>query len=506
MEDYYIKYKSSGLWILIGACITLLATCVWIALFRDYWVIQETRFYYSGENYPTFSPLDFFLIPQGVNSRFVSMFLASVVTKTFGPSAPVVNIIQIIILGLGLFLLFCHSIQITRNLTAAVFALIMTVLSSATANMLLWQATQHDKIVVVFSALALIIHFYIIQRDRISWLQSIILTLALIVTVIVANNSKETAIFIPVALAAQILLFKSLSRYNSDYKVFLPFVLVVIYDLVFWFEYFSHLNPDWQQHIAGGNVFETLLDLIAYFFNTGNFMNLYEWGPAHVWQLRSFGVTAAGLFGLIALIGVRLARLRNNTETFTFDLNARGFLYFLVVGASVLALTARVAYPNAFYILLPQWCFGLLLGLLAASPERNLLLDGRATALVLALLLAGQTIAFSAHFLTGGLARRMLTYSDNLQESAAVIRKLAPAGSTASLQIGYPDGLDSVWYLVMGMNEKVDPFIGANIYGVRSSSAPKILEDDTSSSIEGCVRFDLDAMYHVSAPKECTRL
>jgi hypothetical protein len=323
--------------------------------------------------------------------------------------------------------------------------------------------------------------------------------------VALANNSKETAIFIPVALAAQILLFKLANgRYSLDYKLFIPFASVVIYDIIFFFEYFTHLNPDWGQHISGGNTLKTLLTLIAYVFNSGNFMNLVEWDVAHVWHVRSFGVTATGFVALGALIGLRLLRLRNNSRKLTFDLNARGCLYFLVLGVAVLGATAKVSHPDAYHMLFPQWSLGIVLALLAVSPSRDLW-SNVAGAAVLALLLAGQAIAFSAHFMPGGIALRFLTYSHNLQESAVVIKTLAPAGSTSSLQIDYPDSMDNIWYLVMGMNEKVDPFIGSYIYGMPSDLAPKILEPGTSDSLEGCVRFELDATYHVSLPKQCTR-
>ena len=52
---------------------------------------------------------------------------------------------------------------------------------------------------------------------------------------------------------------------------------------------------------------------------------------------------------------------------------------------------------------------------------------------------------------------------------------------------------------------EVDPFIGVYIYGIPSASAPKILEPGATGSLEGCARFDLDTMYHVSLRKQCTR-
>ena len=504
--EVYPKRRTSVSWILVGACITLLATFLWTAVFRDYLVMQEARQYYTGEFYPTISPLGFFLMPEGANSRYVSMLFSSTIANIAGPSTAFINVSQIAVLGLGLFFLFCHSIQVTENLTASVFAFVLTILSWPTLNLLLWQSLQHDKIMIVFSTLSLIVHFSFIRREKVTWPQSIVVSVVMILIVSLANNSKETAIFIPVALAAQIMLFTMRSgRYDLDHKLLLPFASIVIYDIVFFYDYFSHLNPDWGGHISGGNTYYTLRTLIAYVLNSGNFMSLIESGFAHRLHMRSFGVAAAGLVELAALIGFRLLRLHNNRSTVTFDINTRGGLYFLVVGGAVLAATSRVSHPDAYHMLIPQWSLGMILGLFAASPERNLLRGGLATAAVLALLLAGQAIAFSAHFMPGGIALRLLTYSRNLQDSLVIIKTLAPASSTSSLQIGYPDGLDSVWYLVMGMNQKVDPFIGVYIYGIPSASAPKILEPGATGSLEGCARFDLDTMYHVSLRKQCTR-
>ena len=304
--------------------------------------MQEARQYYTGEFYPTISPLGFFLMPEGANSRYVSMLFSSTIANIDGPSTAFINVSQIAVLGLGLFFLFCHSIQVTENLTASVFAFVLTILSWPTLNLLLWQSLQHDKIMIVFSTLSLIVHFSFIRREKVTWPQSIVVSVVMILIVSLANNSKETAIFIPVALAAQIMLFTMRSgRYDSDHKLLLPFASIVIYDIVFFYDYFSHLNPGWGGHISGGNTI-TLRTLIAYVLNSGNFMSLIRMelrSPLAHAVVRSSRRRACGIR---RAIGFRLLRLHNNRSTVTFDINTRGGLYFRVVGGAVLAATSRV--------------------------------------------------------------------------------------------------------------------------------------------------------------------
>ena len=278
--------KVSRSTILVGACITLLVMFFWIAIFRDYWIMQEPRYYYSGENRPAISPLAFFLTPEGINERFVSMALSRIVADVVGQSTPVINIIQLFLLGLGLFLLFCHSVQVTQTYAASIVALILTILSSATVGLLLWQATQHDKLMIIFTVLVLIVNFYFIQSTSVPWGRVFIFSIMIIFLVAIANNSKETAIFVPVALLGQIMILMSPRDYTVEYKKIIPSAIVGVYDFVYYLAYFLRINPDWERHISGGNSIQTTIDLTAYLVNGGNFMNLSEWGTAHYWAPR----------------------------------------------------------------------------------------------------------------------------------------------------------------------------------------------------------------------------
>ena len=82
---------------------------VWLYIFRDYWIGQEARYYFSGENFVPLTFMNFFISPDGSNTRPLSMYFARVLTEVFGPNIAVINTAQIVILGAVFFLLFSHS-------------------------------------------------------------------------------------------------------------------------------------------------------------------------------------------------------------------------------------------------------------------------------------------------------------------------------------------------------------------------------------------------------------
>ena len=163
--------------------------------------------------------------------------------------------------------------------------------------------------------------------------------------------------------------------------------------------------------------------------------------------------TELTVVAMVGLVILRMFGLRANLRNFTFNLNIKGGLYFLIIGATVLGITARVSHPSAFYMLLPQWSLGILLGLLAVGTGRDLLSKNRVGSIALPFLIAGQALGFSAYFMPGGAGQRLLTGSRNLQESAAVIKTMAPLASTSALQINYVEvnRMDCVYYLLMGI-------------------------------------------------------
>lgn len=475
----------------VGAAVTLFAMFCWAAIFRDYWVMQEARFYFSGENHPTFSLFTFLLAPSGANARPASMWFAGVATDFFGPNVAWVNLLQIGLLGIGLFLLFLHSLQITANIYVSLFALALTLLSSAVADMLLWQATQHDKLMIIFATAALILNFYVVSAAEIRWSRLLAFSLTILLSVAIANNAKETAMFIPAALAAQYALFRRKDAGALSPRL-VPIVLVAAYDLYFYAYYFSHIAAAWDRHISGGNLLGTSSDLLAYLFSAGNFMNLGEWG-------RAQAVHATCFWGIIAAAaGLLLVRVTNRPA----ELGPRwkAGVYFIVIAAAVFAISTRTSHPNAYYMLLPQWAFGILLGLLAvpfgdaAANWRNI-----AAISLFAILFVAQALSFSAYFLDGGAGRRLLVASRGLQDSAAAIRLAAPLGRQGTIQIGYSEPMDGSWFLLMGGGQNIDPHLAAFIYRTPTHLAPKV-RAAASDSLDGCKRFELDKSYQVSLP------
>ncbi len=476
----------------IGAILTLFAMLCWAAVFRDYWVMQEARFYFSGENHPAISAVTFFLAPSGLNARLASTWLAGIATDFFGPDVAWVNLLQIGLLGLGLFLLFFHSLETTGSICVSLYAFALTLLSSAVANMLLWQATQHDKLMVIFSAAALILNFYVVSSAAVHWPRLIAFSFAILLSVAIANNAKETAMFIPVALAAQYALFRKKDASAISLRL-IPIVLVIAYDLYFYIYYFSHIDALWNRHISGGNLLDTSLGLLVYLFSSGNFLNLGEWNAARAVHATCFWAMIAASSGLLLV--------RATNRPVEIQSRWKESVYFIVIAAAVFAICARTSFPNAYYMLVPQWSFGILLGILVlptggdARGWRNIL----AFALS-AVFFAAQSLSFLAYFLDGGAGHRLLAASSGLQDSAAAIRLAAPLGREGTVQIGYSEPMDGSWFLLIGAGQNIDPHLAAFIYRAPTHVAPKVRWEGASNATGGCTRFELDKSYHVLLP------
>lgn len=463
---------TTGEWRCAGAVAVVLFGVLAMFFFRDFWVTQEARDYYSGDMRVGIHLGEFFLSPKGSNSRPLSMLLSETATDLFGPSTQIVNLIQIGILSVSLYLMYWHTLSVTGRPASALFGFFLTCFSAPMANMLLWQATQHDKLMAFYSLVILIVHFRFVTLDRKTVPRLASYTLFLILLVSLASNSKETSLFILPAILAQAILLRR-NMEPLSWQLFFPSAIVLLYLAIFYYSYFSSLSDNWGGHIQSASPLETIPALLQYLFLSGNFMNLGEWGQAS--SLRSLVVPVTAFVSLLFLASLFVPFAghdkRDARET------RSGALYFLVMAGTVLALSSRTSYPNAYYMFVPQWALGAVIGLAVSRLLRAnsfLRLSGSALG---AVLVACAMAGFLAYFLPGGAGERLLAGSRKLQDLSAIMRAYADAG-TRSFQIRTEGNLDGSWYLLQGISHPIDPNIAAFVFGVPTSVAPQILPSD----------------------------
>jgi hypothetical protein len=453
----------------IGMLVVLVALFAGAQVFSTYWVTQEARTYYSGNNPVDLDVLNLLIFPDGSNARPLSVYFADLATRIFGPSIELVNTIQLLLLAIAILVFYIHTLSVTGYLVVALAATFLTVFSSATLNMLLWQATQHDKLMIIFTGLVLMLHYQFVTLEKQKNLAIVLFSLGLVILAAAAYNSKETALFIVPCLFAQVFLFDR-RDFWSKIRGFIPAIVVAVYSIWFFAIYFINLDDSWGSHISSGNPSKVGIELLGYLFHTGNFMNLGEWGVA----------ASSRAFVLPLLIATSVAVLALGVTSrfsvgFVDDRGGiwRPLVYFVIMGVTVMALSLRTAHPSAYYVFVPQWVMGVIMGLAIVCilrAKQLLVLLGIFTVVVFAVC---QLFAFAAYFQSGGAANRLLLGSRGISDTAAFLRIQARNG-VKHFVIRKPDGLDGQWYLLQGVSESIDPDLAAFVFRTRTSDAPLI--------------------------------
>jgi hypothetical protein len=443
-------------WLVAGAA-GLLAFLFYLTITANIFVLSEARTYtVHGGWIDSIRASTYFLFPEGVNTRYTSMFFSALTRQICGVSVFCMNWFQSALLGLCALLSVVHAWQITRRWTIAIGAFAIWMLSGPALNAALWQSIQHDKLAMVMILLTLVVTHVAIVRPRTGPV-SMALAFAIVMLTAVAFNAKEVAFLLPFASAAMVGHLWS-SRHGFAWRRALA-LLLPQFAYAAWYivTYFANMKSEWASHTMKGSLLKGALMLSEHALNLGNFMGLGSWGSGNA-RLRSlaeagFAMAAAILLLLagVALVRQYLPALRKGRTALVELLREDSALaYFILITTIVVAGSARTAFPSAFYLLLAMWSAGAALLLLLCRLSRSFVWHRAAFGALVIVTLLPYMLSYAAHFVPGGVVPRGLETSKRLRDSFAAIAAMVDGTQVRTLRFVLAGDADFEYYYFTG--------------------------------------------------------
>jgi hypothetical protein len=284
--------------------------------------------------------------PIGANSRVVSMVAFEFSHGACGLNAVCLNSIQILELLAGTIACTVHLHQVIRRPAIVAGAMVFWSLSLPVSSAGFWQATQHDKLALVFAFTALSLGLWAIRHTRVKG--GLIAGVMLTILFALAINSKEIAFFLPVAAAAQVSFLAPMSGLRERLHAASVYAVPVVYSAYYMFAYMHRMNPQWGHHVFAGS----FRDNFGFYFGslTGSHRS---WAPA----AACISVLASVSLHIVVRRGW-LPRPHIASETGVRDPSFACLTGYLVtVWLATMALVIGAQYPGDYYLLVTEWAF-----------------------------------------------------------------------------------------------------------------------------------------------------
>jgi hypothetical protein len=274
-------------------------------------------------------------------SRDVSLFTVQLTAAGCGLGYGCLNGVPIAFLLLSDLLLYFLIRRLVGSRLLASGAALLWIFSRPVMDAASWQATNHDKVAVLFTLLALNVALYFLDRPA-TPRRVLAGNLALGVLVVLAYNSKEAAwALVPCMLLLGFAATGGLTLGTWARSQLPLFVLPVLYAVHQNLRYFEHFQEDlpWKVHVTTGPPIRNLKIFLGLLANQSTFS---------VAALLPFvGIVGAAL---IAALWLR----RHATDDAEVARLSKLMAWAGLAWALSVALVLRLLYPSPYHMVVPS--------------------------------------------------------------------------------------------------------------------------------------------------------
>jgi hypothetical protein len=398
------------------------------------------------------------------------MLLFAAERHTCGFSARCVNDVQDALLAADATLLFLHIAQISGRRGLSFIVAILWCLSLPAMGAALWQSTQFDKLVMIFSLIYLMVLFHYVKLDKISVYQKILCNNLLLVFLFLAFKSKESAFFL-IPVTALVVLIDKFKLHKAGMVSSLKLIIAPILYGVYHIQYVMlHLPDNLRTHVSSGAIRTVTPKLIMMLFGYGEVLGTGNWGDEYeaAAGLASDVMITAVIFVFISfLVAVVVERQKYSSFSQLSLITFKNLLYLLGLILSNLVIVVKTAQPAAYYMMLIEGAFLAFIALAAVKPISGLpvFVDHARSSILLACLAAGVTLGQYSQYRSGAAAFRLRTESRMIEDSFAVIRASVQADQVKSARFYFAQPISGDWYFFHPVNaQPADPEILSAIY------------------------------------------
>jgi hypothetical protein len=430
-------------------------------------VLREMRgiIFYGGW-LRSFSAWNEIAYPVGgisATSRTTAMLFSAVDAHVCGFDARCINVSQALLLSAAAGILFLHLTQLLANRWVAALLALLWCLSLPALEGALWQATQLDKLAMLFSLLYLIVLFHFIRRSKATVIAYICSNLLLIILLFVAFKSKESSFFLVPATALVVLAEGVKGMLARSLFAILP----VGYGIFYLQHYLCHIPPDMQMHISAGDPVVDVSVLVLAMLGDASLLGLGNWGDGYR-HLAAAAIAAMTLLIMLAAISLMIARWTTAARP---DRTAKNAIYLAGVLAGNVFIVARTMYPHAYYLMIAEGALLGLVGIAVLAPIRSVAptIDAARRFSLLGLLVLAILFGYAAQRTPGSATARMQRMSRIVNNGFAIIRSAVPAEAITDVQFLFPIPIDGDWYFFGRIENDggPDPEMMSFVYGRR---------------------------------------
>lgn len=458
--------------IVITLLLFLVILSFYSMLFISAPILTEAReFVYQGRELGHFSWVEFLLAPHGYNRRLTSMAFFAIQRDLCSFNSVYINLFQLILLSVCATLLFVHALQITKSEKIAGCSVFLWIFSAAAAETALWQATQHDKLALLFSFLALIMSYHFVNAERIKGAKSVLLSNTVgIGLCTLALNSKEISFFLPFALFAEAMLFASGETKEDRLHGIMKVIGPIAYSSFYIASYLVRMHGSsswWASHVTGGDFMQTIAVLAGFLLNVGNLFNMGNWSPlSHITEMVAKLLFLVWLVGVGVFVTLELlpshGKLRPQGGKFKEIFKSpeiKTIVYCSVIFVATMATLCKTKHPAAYYLLIPGWAFYVIVVSISFSMVEKMFRRKGISAFAILSMLSMFPIGFLGHFFEGAAIYRLTRQGNALTESYKEIRTKVEKANFKSALFVFDEMPDGYWYFFNCNNEKIDQYI-----------------------------------------------
>lgn len=450
--------RPSPLLLLFLASMTGLGLFLYVYLLtKDLFIFTEARGFLLNDRNLHFDIGQFFFFPRPTidgSGRLVTTMSNIGIGQVCGVDIRCVNGAESAFLAIGGAAILLHSYQVARSVLLAILATAIWCFSAPALGAAMWQSVLVDKTALIAAIACSAFWYWALARERFTPGAKIVFTIVSVILIAVAFNAKEITFYLPAVMITLAVTRSSGSGRRLRRNLTL-ITLPLCYSLWFIVYTLFHVDSGLASHVAGGDAFTGVGTLLTDTLGIGhNFMGLGSWGS---WfdATTAIAEVAYGVTATTITIGVVVAaRHSRRRDPSSFASRARRRfgpeLYLLVVFLSIVAISSRTQFPNAYYMLIGYWALALLVLLtirrIATASQRPRLVEMGLVALVS--LSVGS--AYLTHFGNGSAVPRLRTASSAMIQTGTRIAALLQGHTVTSVvwrTVGVPD---CGWYVLRG--------------------------------------------------------
>ena len=310
---------------------------MWL-VYKNMWILVEARCWIesaleaknSGTLYEMFYSQLSNLINIGENSRYASYAAVTLFSSICNYNVVCHNSFQILVLALTGALITAFLIKLEVRILIAVIFGFLWFLTEPVLSAIGWQATILDKFAAFYSILGLNIAFYLYEKS--STKSNIFLSnTALLILVILANNSKEAAFSLMPSIVTLYFLLDSYKAKKISFKSYSKLLMPVTYAIYqnYFFMAKQLSLPHAIEHNLSGNIRYNLGAFIGYVFNHDN----------------SEYIILLSLVSIIFIILLLKVALKK------FDINFMYLIWGAISFFGTYTIIVQAKHPSPFYVL-----------------------------------------------------------------------------------------------------------------------------------------------------------